>query len=217
MSHLNQLKLANNMLTSLPHQIWNCVGLFLLDVDNNYIETLPDGISRAVQLRNLFASNNSLGSIPDEIGDTNLATLNLGGNQIRTLPASLGKLKFLKQFRLNGNVHISQLPKELGGMERLYSFDVRNNSLRSIPKEFENLKRLTYFYLDGNPICNSSRWVNSVPQAIHGSVSEESGAGCKPQCSMYCLDRWVEFNPKQICLRECNSKSCGYNGGVCLK
>ena len=55
MSHLNQLKLANNMLTSLPHQIWNCVGLFLLDVDNNYIETLPDGISRAVQLRNLFA------------------------------------------------------------------------------------------------------------------------------------------------------------------
>ena len=217
MSHLNQLKLANNMLTSLPHQIWNCVGLFWLEVDNNYIETLPDGISRAVQLRNLFASNNSLGSIPDEIGDANLAGLNLGGNQIRTLPASLGKLKFLKEFRLNGNVHISQLPKELGGMERLYSFDVRNNSLRSIPKEFENLKRLTYFYLDGNPICNSSRWVNSVPQAIHGSVSEESGAGCKPQCSMYCLDRWVEFNPKQICGRECNSKSCEFDGGVCLK
>ena len=160
-------------------------------------------------------SNNSLTSIPSEIGNTPLRYLALDGNNVRVIPENMGNMVALDVLRLNNNKDISKIPPQLGKLERLTLLDLRNNSLTTLPSELGDLQSLKYLFLEGNPLCNVSEWIRFVPPTIRDSVSAESGAGCKRQCSPYCVDYWMERY--QICIPECNSEACKFQNGRCLE
>ena len=54
---------------------------------------------------------------------------------------------------------------------------------------------------------------NSDIRNMVDQSAELYDAGCEPQCSMYCQDRWLD---SKKCGRECNSKACNFNNGACL-
>ncbi|HEO64396.1 MAG TPA: leucine-rich repeat domain-containing protein, partial [Spirochaetes bacterium] len=62
-----------------------------------------------------------------------LTSLDLGDNQLRTVPKVLGNLKALTWLGLS------------------------KNQLRTVPKELGNLKALTELYLKGNPISDKEK------------------------------------------------------------
>ena len=168
-------------------------------------------LKKATNLLDLRLSNNSLANVPSELGDT-LVNIILDGNAIRIIPETIGNLKTLRALYVHNNRYISKIPARIGQLEVLYVFDIRNNSLTSLPIELGGLKSLKYLYLEGNPLCNISNWISMVPPNIRASVSAESGAGCKRQCSPYCQDRWLKDTE---CYSVCNSEACKFHDGVC--
>ena len=215
MKYLTKLFVSSNQIVHLPDDIWDVRSLYVLDASNNMLSSLPSGIEHAASLGYLFISNNSLTSIPSEIGNTPLRYLALDGNNVRVIPENMGNMVALDVLRLNNNKDISKIPPQLGKLERLTLLDLRNNSLTTLPSELGDLQSLKYLFLEGNPLCNVSEWIRFVPPTIRDSVSAESGAGCKRQCSPYCVDYWVESY--QICLPECNSEACKFQNGLCLE
>ena len=212
LNYLARLDATNNRLTDLPKNIWSAPSLFSLDVSNNDIRIIPEGSKKATSLRTLLISNNSVALVPSELGSLGLYQIALDGNTIRSVPASFGNLNTLQYLFLHNNRYISKIPAQMGQLGQLKVFDLRNNSLTSLPSELGGLKSLKYLYLEGNPLCNISNWISMVPPNIRASVSGESGAGCKRQCSPYCQDPWLK---DKECYSECNSEACKFHDGVC--
>jgi len=84
-------------------------------------------------------------------------TLNLGGNQLTTLPDSIGNLTNLNTLNLGGNKYLggnqlTTLPKSIGNLNNLNELYLENNQLTTLPDSIENLTNLTHLYLNDNPI-----------------------------------------------------------------
>ena len=59
-----------------------------------------------------------------------LLSLTLDGNNLTRVPAEIGVLKStLKYLTLNNNIHLENLPQEIGLLSQLSYLDVRNNSI----------------------------------------------------------------------------------------
>jgi hypothetical protein len=210
---LDSLSLANNNLKWLPLSIWGSVTIRKLELDNNNILRIPyDVIGNAKSLTHLFLSNNTLTKIPVQLFNLKLVALNLDGNHLKSIPKEIGKTRrSLKTFSLQNN-NIEILPAEIGDLERLYSLDLRNNSISYFPKEINSLGRqLKYLYVYGNPIC-SNDWKNGYASERIKQLMESKDAGCSKQCSPYCKHYLLD---RKRCLRDCNSKTCNFQNGVC--
>jgi tetratricopeptide (TPR) repeat protein len=87
-------------LTQLPARIVRLVYLRELEASDNALTELPEGIEALGNLKTLEMENNSFTSIPPIVGElSSLKRLNFMGNpEIRTIPASIHKLKHLKFF-----------------------------------------------------------------------------------------------------------------------
>jgi Leucine-rich repeat (LRR) protein len=90
--------------------------------------------------------------------------LNLCGKGLNSLPKSIGKLKLLKTFDLRIN-NLTELPESIGKLEFLEELILHDNALRSVPESIGNLKNLRVLHLDNNDltalpdtICNLKTW-----------------------------------------------------------
>lgn len=80
---LTELRLANNLLTTIPPGIRALSSLVHLDLSNNQIDELPKEIGWLTDLKDLFLYNNQLQDLPPEMGYLfQLENLGLDGNPI---------------------------------------------------------------------------------------------------------------------------------------
>ena len=100
----------------------------------------------------LEISMNQLKTLPAEIGKlTNLTTLDLSYNELKRLPAEIGKLTNLTTLDLSIN-ELKRLPAEIGKLTNLTLLDLSENQLKTLPAEIGKLTNLTTLDLSGNPL-----------------------------------------------------------------
>ena len=100
----------------------------------------------------LEISMNQLKTLPAEIGKlTNLTTLDLSYNELKRLPAEIGKLANLTTLDLSIN-ELKRLPAEIGKLTNLTLLDLSENQLKTLPAEIAELKNLTTLDLSGNQL-----------------------------------------------------------------
>lgn len=81
-----------------------------------------------------------------------LKRLDLGHNELTSLPAELGALHGLEELLLNGNDSLASLPAALAGCVSLRRLDVRGTALTTLPFELSRLPALVDIALDDTPL-----------------------------------------------------------------
>lgn len=218
---LYKVVLSNNNLTSVPDSLWGNPFLHTLELDNNNITEISPAIRNAQTLQLLYMSNNSLSRLPAATFvnsqtkvTTMLNSVYLDGNHLKEIPRDIQYATSLKELGLNKN-SISNVPREIRALKKLFAIDLRNNNITNLPTPsiLALEKSLIYIYLHNNPIC-SNGWLDDEKD-VQAMLTKVPDAGCTPQCSNYCQNRYL--STIKTCLRECNSKECGYQNGVCVQ
>ena len=121
----------------------------------------------------------------------------------------------LEELGFNKNF-ISNVPKEISALSKLFAIDLRNNNITNLPTPsiLALEKSLDYIYLHNNPIC-SNGWLEDEKD-VEALLTKVPGAGCTAQCSNYCQNRYLSDTYK-TCFSDCNVKECGYQNGVCVE
>jgi internalin A len=102
---------------------------------------------------------NQLDTLPDVICLLKTLTeLNLDGNQLTTLAAGIGRLRELNVLTVSMN-QLTELSPRIGQLTKLISLNLDDNRLRSLPPEIGRLKALTSLSL----ICNE---LTALPSEI---------------------------------------------------
>lgn len=100
----------------------------------------------------LHLESQNLTSIPAEIGNLKyLEVLNLSCNKLTTLPPEIGKLQKLTRLELSFN-QLTALPPEIGRLQKLTRLDLLGNRLTSVPREIGNLQNMTWLKLSNNQL-----------------------------------------------------------------
>ncbi|KAG8834480.1 cysteinyl-tRNA synthetase [Serendipita sp. 399] len=130
-------------------------------------------VSHGVNLQHLDLSYTKLSSFDDDVAVqlTNLNTLRLDHNHLRTLPASICKLAYLQHLSCTNNA-LDELPNDIGNLDNLSILDVHSNSLRQIPASIWQCKNLYLFNATSNLI---DVWRNPPSGPGQGSTSLPSG------------------------------------------
>ncbi|KAM1686237.1 hypothetical protein TB1_033406 [Malus domestica] len=126
---------------------------------------------------NLEDCNLCEGAIPDDIGFlSSLERLNLSGNHMVCLPASIGGLSKLRNLNLeNCNLCEGAIPDDIGFLSSLAALNLSGNHFVSLPASISGLSKLTMLRLDnclslaGNQGCNAimysrlKRFIQELP------------------------------------------------------
>jgi hypothetical protein len=165
LTHLVELYLYGNHLTSVPSQIGALSALEQLNLGHawlggNDLTTLPAELGDLASLWNLSICNNQLTSLPDNFWNlTDLWYLYLSGNQLSDLPPGLSNLTLLVHLSLYDN-QLTTLPGEIGDLGSLTQLSLNSNELTSLPSEIGNLTTLTSLTLFDNPL------VGEIPSSM---------------------------------------------------
>ncbi|KAG8188045.1 hypothetical protein JTE90_009919 [Oedothorax gibbosus] len=187
---LKELDLSNNCLTSLPENFSLLPSLEVLDLNSNKINKLPNTFQSAYCLKKILVAQNILSEIPrwfskmknvkevflsennlhgdpfpEDFGSDcdNLEQLDVSGNNITSLPESIGKLKSLTFLDLgssfdelernpmisNGN-DIVYLPSTFCGLQNISKLELDENQIKELPHDFGLLSNLAYLDLSHN-------------------------------------------------------------------
>jgi len=92
-SNLDDLRIDENYIKSLPNNIEICKKLTILDCSSNNLVELPDSITNIESLTDLYLAENSITQLPERISNLfNLRALILHDNPFESLPESILKL-----------------------------------------------------------------------------------------------------------------------------
>jgi internalin A len=80
-----------------------------------------------------------------------LQALSLGGNQLKELPAEIGKLRILQKLYLQKN-ELREVPIELWSLSKLQELSLSENELRELPAEIGKLRGVQKLYLNKNEL-----------------------------------------------------------------
>ncbi|XP_072452240.1 PH domain leucine-rich repeat-containing protein phosphatase 2 [Chiloscyllium punctatum] len=80
---------------------------------------------------------------------TQLKSLNLSNNKLKTFPASLCEISTLTEVNLSCN-RIQNIPEEIGNLQNLQTFILDGNCLQDLPSELGNVQQLTHLGLSFN-------------------------------------------------------------------
>lgn len=203
-ANVQDLRLSNNLLETVPDEVYGNKHTRLLFLDNNNISSVSKSVRAAASLRYFSISNNSVASLPKELFSPTSHIIRVDGNRLRRLP-DVGGASALWWLWINNN-NVAELPESVAKLLRLEELDARHNPLAALPPALGDLPALKRVYVDGTPVCADGRWGE---QAWERRVE----GGCTAQCSRYCQDKFL--GDKQ-CIAECNSEACAYDGGDCL-
>ena len=166
LSALTTLGLGGNKLSSFPPEIGELSALTTLDLSGNQLSTLPPEIGRLTALQALGLAANLLHDLAESICQLiNLQELRLGkrsvsiagftsewsskSNQLKSVPASIGRLTALTMLDLTDN-QLSTLPPEIGELSALTTLDLSGNQLSTLPPEIVQLTALNMLDLHNN-------------------------------------------------------------------
>lgn len=95
---------------------------------------------------------NNIESLPPELGDLMLLReLDCSCNKLKGLPAEIGRCTRLRKLKANGN-HITQLPNEMGQCIFLEEVILTENKLRTVPDTLGALQGLKVLRLTNNSL-----------------------------------------------------------------
>ncbi|KAL4424792.1 hypothetical protein ABPG77_000832 [Micractinium sp. CCAP 211/92] len=161
-SGVRVLDAGGNQLTALPPGITALTSLQRLRLSLNRLDDAGAAwptLCALNQLAILAADDNRLTAVPPSISSlARLQKLSLNGNQIASLPDSLGELHHLRALALRGN-RLAALPPGLGRCAQLAELDARDNQLAELPAQLGQLTSLRLLLLDNNRL-------KAVPPAI---------------------------------------------------
>ncbi len=122
----------------------------------------PDTFSNIVEnydVASLNLSGNPITNLPASIGDmTRLKQLFLSPDRLRELPSEIGNLINLETLLLTGpdlSFHaplLEGLPETLGQLENLRDLRIKHLRLTSLPRSITNLRKLLSINLEGNSL-----------------------------------------------------------------
>ena len=131
--HVKILYLANNRFNEISIFICYLKNLIILDMSNNRLSYIDDN----------FCWNL-----------TNLKTLDLSGNLIKSIPPSIRYMRYLRELNLSKN-EILNIPYELTYLKHLKILDVSWNKIQLIkPNIFNELYSLEELYCNNNLLTN---------------------------------------------------------------
>ncbi|CAB9516166.1 repeat protein [Seminavis robusta] len=114
LTKLQVLALDRNQLESVPSELQDLTDLKTLLLRHNQIEELPDGVpgSSLLNLTLLHISSNKLKALPDSLVDcTTITHLYANSNQIKQLPIGMERMTNLQRLNLGHN-QIESLPSD---------------------------------------------------------------------------------------------------------
>lgn len=139
LSQLKEISINKSSIKQLPesmgdlHQLEKC---FLIISD---LETIPEGFWQLPKLKYLYLANGKISSLPDNILLNKLEVLDVSGNLLTTIPASLCLLPAIRKIDLNDNP-LESLPEAIRKVKEValalkdkkrlmdYSYKGANNS-----------------------------------------------------------------------------------------
>jgi hypothetical protein len=123
-----------------------------LSLNEQLLDSLPQEIFNSTQLEVLYLRGNQLEEIPKEIANLPLLkVLDLGYNEIQQLPLEIAELPLLEILDLQNN-KLTQFPMPLTEMEDLEELDLSENLIPAIPKEIAKMKALKKLNLANNKL-----------------------------------------------------------------
>jgi hypothetical protein len=170
-----KVKIAEGLKT-FPEELYTLAdSLEILDLTDNNLSTLPDDLNKLHKLRILFISNNQFKEVPSVLATCpNLTMIGFRNNQIdtfeenavplhtrwliltdnnlKTLPNSMGDLKYLQKCMLSGN-KLTTLPKSMVNCHNLELLRIAVNQLAELPSWLLTLPKLSWLAYSGNPFC----------------------------------------------------------------
>lgn len=176
---LVQFDAKHNQLISLPNAIGN-LKLSVLDVSHNQLTNLPNSIcslskmwhvrmhanpmielptiskSDSISILDLYAGScNLTRDVSHWISRvTTLRTLDLGYNNLQSIPTSIEKLQSLRILFLSGN-QLNQLPTSICKLTGLAELYLAENQLKELPTNFHRLRSLKVIDLSCNSLSSA--------------------------------------------------------------
>ncbi len=179
-------------LAELPEEILGLAdSLEVLNVSGNRLTELPDWLPRLPKLRVLFCSENPFRHLPEVLGQcaalemvgfkscrletasgaalpSALRWLILTDNQLRDVPAELGRRPRLQKLMLSGN-RLTSLPEELSACRKLELLRLAANRFAAFPAWLWEHPALAWLALAGNP-------ATALPAEASGPMAEVAWA-----------------------------------------
>lgn len=159
---LEVLDLSNNQLSTLPSEINQLHKLKIIFASQNRFEVLPEELGGCENLEMVGFKSNQIKQVPSNSLPKKLRWLILTDNQISNLPDSLGERPRLQKLALAGN-QLTKLPATMSKLSNLELIRISANQLKACPEQLLSLPKLAWFAFAGNPFCQSSVKVESVP------------------------------------------------------
>ncbi|XP_076159971.1 uncharacterized protein LOC143143026 isoform X2 [Ptiloglossa arizonensis] len=132
-SHIQEIYLKWNKLTTLPPWIIELFNVTNLYIYGNLIKELPPELCQMSRLTVLDLSANKLEQIPPYIGNlVNLKSLLINQNFIDKLPAEMKQMHNLEILSISGNKFVA-LPEWIGSLPKLKELNADNNCLKELP------------------------------------------------------------------------------------
>lgn len=222
---IRELNLADCGLTNLPEEIFlpNCAdSLEFLNLGGNSLSSLPNAMGNLKKLRILFFANNEFTEIPEVLGtlpslymlsfkDNKLSTiaeaalapsirwLILTGNELQTLPRSVGRLRGLRKLMLSIN-RLTHLPDELSECKELELLRLAGNRLSSLPPWLLSMPRLSWLALSGNPLrdLTSEDHSHHLPTIEWSSITLRERVGEGASGSVYVASSSLSDSPVAV-------------------
>ena len=124
-----------------PNQAWSHVTELTLCF--NWVKEIPDGLfARFTGIKILNLGGNELETLPPDMDKmVQLEELYLGANKLSSLPDSICSLEKLTILKVDDN-RLFELPPSIGSLKSLKNLDIKNNMLLSLPESTGNLSNL---------------------------------------------------------------------------
>lgn len=132
LSMLTKLNLPACNLTSLPSELPQIIpSLSILFCPKNKFKELPAVIGQCPELQMVSFKDNGMETIHPDALQAQMRWLILTGNQIKSIPETIGRCKKLQKFMLSGN-SLTTLPKAISELGNLELIRLACNSLDEV-------------------------------------------------------------------------------------
>ncbi|KAG6820087.1 hypothetical protein H0H93_005516 [Arthromyces matolae] len=149
------LKLWNNEIMEIQHEISLFGSLKTLDLHQNKLASLPSTIANLTSLTSLDLSHNALTSLPDNIyALPALTTLNLSHNALSGLPLSapFAQNNAVRGKQMGGSFFTPTVTRATSPLPSLLALDLSHNSIPANAIDLKLPKTLTKIDLSYNPL-----------------------------------------------------------------
>lgn len=146
---LEVLDLSVNELSSLPADFHRFSKLKILFCSENRFTELPSVLGQCKNLEMIGFKSNQIEFIPEEALPVQTRWLILTNNQLKKLPASIGKCHRLQKVALAGN-QLTELPVEMAECKNIELLRISANRLMQLPKWLIELPKISWLAFSGN-------------------------------------------------------------------